>query len=179
MDLRRDAEGWKNNKNNYFKAKNIAAAETALAEHSKCWKTCLRKLWDSKTWLPPKNPASMAPANPDKDIFKQRLKTKINRRSWTRKRSHVIPEQMDCKSLKQKVSPTKVPTHPWSTTDNRSGVCRSGCARVCSPLWDRAVSMHKCGGLTLLGLSAARLTDLCLWYFRSQKPDCSQIEGVL
>lgn len=81
-------------------------------EHNKHWKTCLRKLWDSKTWLPPKNPTSVAQANPDKRIFKQPLKAKINRRSWTRKCSHVIPEQMDYKSLKQKVSPTEVPIHP-------------------------------------------------------------------
>lgn len=55
-------------KNTYFKAKKIMAAE-----HGKQWKTRLRKLWDSKTWLPPKNPTSMAQANPDKDIFKQPL----------------------------------------------------------------------------------------------------------
>lgn len=66
----------------------------------------------------------MAQANLDKGIFKQPLKAEINRRSWTRKCSHVIPEQMDCKSLKQKVSPTEVPIHPSSTRDNKSSVYR-------------------------------------------------------
>lgn len=55
-------------KNTYFKAKKITAAE-----HGKQCKTSLRKLWDSKTWLPPKNPTSMAQKIPDKDIFKQPL----------------------------------------------------------------------------------------------------------